>query len=128
MSMRAQTAPGVFQHRYGAARDIAYGSGPSLGRLTRSDWKQHARCAGQDRDAWFAEPGTGTSAHAAQLCHQCPVRRLCLAWALVFDEEFGVWGGLDPVRRRPLTRRLTVGDPLDAVLGSALGQRGSEVA
>ena len=123
--MRSQTAPGVFQHRYDQPRsDVVYGHGPSLATLTQTEWKQRGSCTGPDGDKWFAEPSTRTSMRAASICHQCPMRELCLAWAIVFGEEFGVWGGLNPIERRPLTRQIVAREPLDRVLSSASTDRG----
>jgi hypothetical protein len=38
----------------------------------------------------------------------------------VFDEEYGVWGGLPAAARRRFVVRLEAGEPLGAVLASAL--------
>lgn len=35
-----------------------------------------------------------------QVCHSCPVRRDCLAYALDAKTVHGVWGGLDPLELR----------------------------
>lgn len=35
-------------------------------------------------------------------CLVCPVRRLCLQYALAADERFGVWGALRPDERAAL--------------------------
>jgi len=58
--------------------------------------------------------------------------RLCLAYALVNNEEFGAWGGLTVSELRPLRRRLDAGEPLSSVLdpgvpGTGL-HRGSDAA
>ena len=37
---------------------------------------------------------------------KCPVRSMCLAYAVAAEEPFGIWGGLDPQKRRALPRRL----------------------
>lgn len=42
---------------------------------------------------------------AKQVCATCPVRSDCLAWALDAGEDFGIWGGLTAVERRPLRDR-----------------------
>lgn len=42
---------------------------------------------------WFAAPDTIPAATAAQLCHYCPVRELCLVGAIERNEPWGVWGG-----------------------------------
>lgn len=104
----------------GPRRELAYGSGPDLRTLTASRWTEEAACLTADRDAWFEEHHTSERALAVQICHGCPIRRTCLAWSLVFDEEFGVWGGVNPANRRTLTRRLRAGEPLDHVLDDAL--------
>ncbi len=39
---------------------------------------------------------------AKRLCGSCPVRVLCLAFAVEHGEAFGVWGGLNPEERRAL--------------------------
>ena len=71
-------------------------------------------------ELWFSEGPTTRTRTALALCEDCPVRRLCLAYALVFREEFGVWGGLAVDDRRPLEARLVHGAPLGDVLASAL--------
>ena len=43
---------------------------------------------------------------ARSLCDGCPVKNLCLSYALDNDEPFGVWGGLSVVERRRLKRRV----------------------
>lgn len=35
-----------------------------------------------------------------EVCHKCPVRRECLAYALDARAVHGVWGGLDPLELR----------------------------
>jgi hypothetical protein len=93
--------------------------------LVRGEWKEHGACRQIDPDLWFADSSRRIHARAASICDRCPVRRPCLAWALVFDERFGVWGGLSPAGRRALRRRLTAGEPLDTVLDEELRSSGS---
>lgn len=45
-----------------------------------------------DSDLWFAER-TAEVERAKELCHQCPLRKACLASALERREPWGVWGG-----------------------------------
>src|SRR6476620_12269428 len=108
--MPTKTALGVLQGH----------PGPMLRALSRGRWKQHGTCRQTDPELWFADTSRRTKARAASICASCPVRRPCLAWALVFAEEFGVWGGLDAAERLPLQRRLTTGEPLAAVLAAAM--------
>ena len=92
---------------------LAEGDVAALHRETRSDWRQHARCAcAEDPDAWFPDPATpeeGTAAARAQ-CARCPVRRSCLAQALLGD-EYGLWGGLTRRQRRSALDQLDPENP-----------------
>lgn len=61
-------------------------------------------------DLWFADDnGLGSTyqhlKEARQGCAACPVQALCAEYAIVANEEFGIWGGLTPSERRGLFRR-----------------------
>lgn len=64
-------------------------------------WMQEAICAQTDPEAWFPEKG-GSIAEAKRICRGCPVRQVCLEFALERKERFGVWGGLSERERRKL--------------------------
>jgi WhiB family transcriptional regulator, redox-sensing transcriptional regulator len=60
-------------------------------------------CQTTDPEIWFSDDQEGSGTHyklARQLCSECPVQDLCLEFALVSEEQFGVWGGLSPRERR----------------------------
>lgn len=101
--------------------------GPNVRALAFGEWRTRGSCRGQQQDLWFAAPGSRDAARALLICQACPVRRECLAAALVFGDRFGVWGGVDDKQRRQLTRDLhrgaTLGGILDRVLGP--GQAGA---
>lgn len=42
---------------------------------------------------------------ARKLCAGCPVKNVCLSYALDNYEPFGVWGGLSTRERKELLRR-----------------------
>lgn len=68
-------------------------------------WSQQAECAQTDSEIFFPshdDPGT----EAKQICQRCHVKAECLRFALSNDEQFGIWGGLDPGERGNLRRRL----------------------
>jgi WhiB family redox-sensing transcriptional regulator len=68
-------------------------------------WSQQALCAQTDSKIFFPahdDPGI----EARQICKRCPVKAECLTFALSNDEQFGIWGGLDPDERRNLRRGL----------------------
>lgn len=78
------------------------------------DWRQHAACTNKKLALFFPEGGTGAdrgqvkkniTERAKRICAGCPVRQMCLDWALETREEFGVWGGLDERERRAILRR-----------------------
>ncbi len=49
-------------------------------------------CRANDPELWFAESPTEVE-YAKALCHECPVRAVCLDGALARSEPWGVWGG-----------------------------------
>jgi len=65
-------------------------------------------CRGTDPDAWFPEPKDATVMsfrNATKLCAQCPVRMLCLEYAIENNELHGIWGGLTYKERVALKRK-----------------------
>lgn len=64
-------------------------------------WHADALCAQTDPEAFFPEKNYN-SAPARAVCRDCPVRDLCLQWALDNDERWGVWGGMSAKQRRAL--------------------------
>lgn len=65
-------------------------------------WMRDAICAQADPEAWYPEKGEST-ADAKKVCQGCPVRQVCLEFALEHKELFGVWGGLSVRDRRKLS-------------------------
>jgi len=63
-------------------------------------------CQQTDPDAWFPEGGTPNPQMqpAIQLCNACPVRELCLQFALVNNEAHGIWGGMNSRQRQRLRK------------------------
>jgi WhiB family redox-sensing transcriptional regulator len=70
-------------------------------------WKDDAACIG--KGAIFF-PGVGESASpnskaAYKICwEECPVRRVCLDYALRHNEDHGIWGGFSARGRRNLRK------------------------
>ena len=75
----------------------------------RSTWLGRAACRREDPELFFPASTGGSAvaqvAAAKSVCARCPVRTLCLTWALARDEDAGVWGGLDSGERRSLRNR-----------------------
>lgn len=62
-----------------------------------------AVCPQTDPEIFFAELGEGYHA-AKRVCHGCPIKERCLAWALQEGIEFGVYGGASPLDRKRILR------------------------
>lgn len=83
------------------------------------EWMEKGLCARIPHpDWWFPGPGQSHKM-AANICGQCPVRTMCLEYALENKERYGVWGGLSEAQRRTIERRnsgtkpsFVVGDPI----------------
>jgi WhiB family redox-sensing transcriptional regulator len=71
---------------------------------TDSDnWERRGLCRELDPDALFVE---GAQQHRAKaVCTGCPVRIMCLGYALDQRIDYGVWGGQTARERRQLLRR-----------------------
>lgn len=72
---------------------------------TRRSWSARGNCARTDPELFFP-PRDGDAAEARTTCRACLVRLQCLAYAVVADEPYGIWGGLDPRERHNLQRRM----------------------
>ena len=88
-------------------RDWAEPTDADLDAIER-DWRNLARCAEVDPEAFFPEKG-GSTAPAKKVCRMCEVRAECLNHALETHELFGVWGGMSDRERRRLLRDTTEG-------------------
>ena len=71
-----------------------------------ADWRDYAACRHADPKLFFpvgtAEEGPVRADPAKRVCSGCPVRAVCLDWALTTGQEIGVWGGTVPDERRML--------------------------
>jgi WhiB family redox-sensing transcriptional regulator len=77
--------------------------------LIDMNWRDRAACRTEDPDLFFPIGTTGPAldqlTEAQSVCHRCPVRDECLAWALDTGQRAGVWGGLSEDERRRLRQR-----------------------
>src|ERR1700722_3518013 len=83
------------------------------GAGTPPDWRDDAACRDHDPELFFPEgtagPALRQGERAKQICQSCPVRTLCLRFALQHGLGFGIWGGAAGEERRFM--RHTVADP-----------------
>lgn len=64
-------------------------------------------CRETDPEAWFPNEHEGRSSEikkAKKICQQCPAIRECLTYALVANEQYGIWGGLTASERQRLRK------------------------
>lgn len=77
-------------------------------RIERFAWAEFAACKDEDPELFFpvseVGPGERQTAQAKAVCARCPVRDLCLGFALENGLDHGVFGGTTPDERRKLTR------------------------
>jgi len=65
-------------------------------------------CQESDPDAWFPEGANGgVRSAAAKLCSHCPVQMLCLEFALINNEQHGIWGGVNTRERNRMRKKLS---------------------
>jgi WhiB family redox-sensing transcriptional regulator len=69
----------------------------------RADWMVWAECKHLDSAIFFPERHEDGRL-AKQICADCPVRVLCLNYALDNREQFGIWGGKSVQERRRILR------------------------
>lgn len=81
---------------------------PNL-ELISHDWRASAACRNTDPDLFFpvgtTGPAIGQIAAAKNVCDSCDARVDCLDFALVTNQDSGVWGGTSEEERRVIRRR-----------------------
>lgn len=69
---------------------------------------KQAACAGTDTEFFYPNKDSFTDDERRifeKMCGSCPILDMCKEWALV-HERFGVWGGMVPIDRERMRRRL----------------------
>ena len=91
----------------------------------KNDWRLRGLCVAQDtselqevENVFYLGRG-GKANRAKLLCDDCPVKKECLAYALHYGFDEGIWGGLTPDERKAIPHMmvnilmLEVNDTLD---------------
>lgn len=72
------------------------------------EWRLQAACVDADPALFFpvgkSSEALRATAAAKMICARCPVRDTCAEFALVTNQDHGVWGGLDEDQRRSIRR------------------------
>ena len=73
------------------------------------DWREGAACRDTDPDLFFPIGTTGPAVEqidsAKTVCTQCEAQADCLDFAIVTNQDSGVWGGTSEEERRVLRRQ-----------------------
>lgn len=81
---------------------------PNL-ELISHDWRVNASCRDTDPELFFPVGTTGIAlgqiAAAKEVCMTCPCVDDCLEFALVTNQDSGIWGATSEEERRQIRRR-----------------------
>jgi WhiB family redox-sensing transcriptional regulator len=76
--------------------------------IERQDWRDIAACRDTSPDLFFPVGTTGPAldqiGEAKSVCRICPVEAACLEYALVTNQDTGIWGGTSEEERKKLRR------------------------
>jgi WhiB family redox-sensing transcriptional regulator len=64
-------------------------------------------CKGMGLDVFFPQDSEGVE-RAQAICATCPVRKVCLEYALALPEDYGIWGGVSERQRKLIRQRRKV--------------------
>lgn len=77
--------------------------------IERDDWRENSACRDTDPDLFFPVGTTGPAIeqieNAKAVCRACDVQKACLDYALVTNQDSGIWGGTSEEERRALRRQ-----------------------
>jgi WhiB family transcriptional regulator, redox-sensing transcriptional regulator len=88
---------------------VALSSSRNLSLAAENDgWRLQAACRDTDPDLFFPVGTTGPAldqiATARAVCGACPVQEPCLEFALMTNQDSGIWGGTSEDERRKLRK------------------------
>jgi WhiB family redox-sensing transcriptional regulator len=77
--------------------------------IERDDWREQSACRDTDPDLFFPVGTTGPAIeqieNAKAVCRVCDVQKSCLEFALVTNQDSGIWGGTSEEERRAIRRQ-----------------------
>jgi WhiB family redox-sensing transcriptional regulator len=79
--------------------------GEEMDKVLNRGWIKDAKCKGVPVKLFFPVRGEPSDS-AKMVCRGCPVRKECLEYALVLNEQMGIWGGVSERERRIIRRAL----------------------
>ena len=77
--------------------------------IERDTWREQSACRDTDPDLFFPVGTTGPAIeqieNAKAVCRVCDVQKNCLEYALVTNQDSGIWGGTSEEERRAIRRQ-----------------------
>jgi WhiB family redox-sensing transcriptional regulator len=77
-------------------------------QIEQDDWRDHAACRDTNPDLFFPVGTTGPAIEqidqAKAVCNECESQSPCLEFALITNQDSGVWGGTSEEERRKLRK------------------------
>jgi len=77
--------------------------------IENDEWRDHAACRDTNPDLFFPVGTTGPAIEqidqAKAVCRECPSQASCLEFALMTNQDSGVWGGTSEEERRKLRKQ-----------------------
>jgi WhiB family redox-sensing transcriptional regulator len=72
----------------------------------RKNWAKYSNCVDLSPSDMYPETNVRQAIVIHNVCRNCPTQKECLVLGLVFEDEFGVWGGTSERDRRLLFKVL----------------------
>ena len=69
-----------------------------------TEWMAAGKCREVHPSTFFPSDGVGVE-FARRICAECPVKAMCLEYALTNRIDHGVWGGASERERRRILRQ-----------------------
>ncbi len=77
--------------------------------VENDDWRKTSACRDTDPDLFFPVGTTGPAIEqieaAKAVCGECESRKPCLDFALMTNQDSGIWGGTSEEERRKIRRQ-----------------------
>lgn len=70
------------------------------------NWRDKAYCKTVETQIDFFSDDKHEIKLAKSMCRKCTVAHECLAFAVINQEKFGIWGGFTPRERNKITRSI----------------------
>lgn len=68
-------------------------------KLKDMEWMKDAACAGRTDVDFHPVKSGGVYMKAKRICDTCLVKSECLEYAIKYNEDLGIWGGMGPRAR-----------------------------